>query len=455
MAEKQGFDLAEVLGDMSNLDTQQGPLAFAYDDIHNIHPDPYNAKVYTLSDLGGLMDAILLEGGLQQPLYVVRDGKGWKVKSGHRRHAALMALVEGSDKYPPHPELRLVPLVYRPESDTEDLARVTSGDMDDDKAKQLTQLMGELRVLIGNMGNRKQSDAELSAAAQELESHYAALAELGVSFPGRLRDRVAAACQVSASKLARLKVIRDKLAPENYRKLWEQGEIKEQAAYAIARMEPIMQETIAKYKPRSVPTGEICERILKYGMQEYLGRSTTCPDGSPCTNGEQRLAHDVRLTCTWDMCHDKGKCCLSCYQRDRCKFACQAAKDKVAGEKAQREEDRKKASTREERNKKARKNKLLAFAERLGKFVKTRKEFENLRKGVSKRAAYQTSALPSRYLVSAMFDADVDAPPGEYYIYPGAEELRAICQITGASADYLLGLTDEPMRGTGEKGAKK
>ena len=63
-----------------------------------------------------------------------------------------------------------------------------------------------------------------------------------MEFPGRMRDHVAAACNVSTGKLARLKVIRDGLA-DCFRESYESGRLVESVAYELARM-PVTAQTI-------------------------------------------------------------------------------------------------------------------------------------------------------------------------------------------------------------------
>ena len=66
----------------------------------------------------------------------------------------------------------------------------------------------ELRLILANSSTRVLSPAEVSKQAQRVETLLYQLKEQGYAFPGRMRDQVAAACKVSAPKLARLKVIR-------------------------------------------------------------------------------------------------------------------------------------------------------------------------------------------------------------------------------------------------------
>lgn len=447
MAEKKkGFDLAATLGSapgVSKSDTQQGPLAFAYADIDSIHPDPYNAKVYELSDLGGLMDAILLEGGLQQPIYVVPDGDNWTVKSGHRRHAALTALVKGTDKQPPHPELRSVPIVYRPNSDAEDLARITDGDLDDDKAKELTRLMGELRVLIGNMGNRKQTPAELSAAAKELEDHYVALAGMGVRFPGRLRDRVAEACDVSASKLARLKVIRDKLTPAKFVQAWEAGELKEDPAYVLAQMPIMLQEAIAKYRGK-LPSGEQLRRIQREGMEHYLCPSTTCKSGEGCTNGENFLRHDLSTSYIWDA--GKCGCCVKCDEVASCKYVCPEGKRVAEKKKAKEAKEKEIADKKAEAAQNARLDFVGEIAKRVLAACEGKTEvFEAVKNKLEQQGMFCEWNL--RSAVKSVAKGEALSDRGGYMGYRLflPNWLAAFCRQVGTSADYILGLADDPM----------
>ena len=83
---------------------------------------------------------------------------------------------------------------------------------------------------------RRMSSADISKQAERVEALLYQLKEEGVEFPGRMRDHVAEACKVSKSKLSRLKVIREKLAPDIYAGYYERGKLPEDTAYTLAKL---------------------------------------------------------------------------------------------------------------------------------------------------------------------------------------------------------------------------
>ena len=177
MAETKSFNLAEILKDVPKLDTAgDGQKRIEYIDIAFLEDDPKN--FYTLSDLDSLVENIELVG-LQQPLLVRPDPDAtgyFIIVSGHRRRAAIRKLVDEGRE-----ELRTIPCI------------VESG--------QESAAMQELRLIFANSSSRKLTDAEIADQADRVTALLYQLKEEGVEFPGRMRDHVAEACQVSKSKL--------------------------------------------------------------------------------------------------------------------------------------------------------------------------------------------------------------------------------------------------------------
>lgn len=173
---------AAAVGDVSKSDT--GREEIEYLDLALLREDPGN--FYSLDHIDELAANIQL-CGLQQPIRVraAEDG-GYTIVSGHRRRAALSILAqEEPDRW------NAVPcIVERDEASPE---------------------LRELRLILANSSTRVLSPAEVAKQAQQVETLLYQLKEQGYTFPGRMRDQVAAACKVSAPKLARLKVIREKM----------------------------------------------------------------------------------------------------------------------------------------------------------------------------------------------------------------------------------------------------
>ena len=173
-------------GNVSKLDTSRE--AIEYIGLDKLVADPGN--FYSLDGLEHLAANIEL-CGLQQPIRVrpTEDGR-YVIVSGHRRWSALKLLrsTEGSGE-----RWASIPCIV--------------------ERDEVSPELRELRLIMGNRDTRKLSPAEVSKQAQRVELLLYQLKEQGYEFPGRMRDQVGAACQVSAPKLARLKVIREHLLP--------------------------------------------------------------------------------------------------------------------------------------------------------------------------------------------------------------------------------------------------
>ena len=166
------FDITSVLKNVPGTGTED---QIEYIDLDLIDPDPEN--FYSLDGLDDLAANIELIG-LQQPLRV-RPGEGSHVivVSGHRRRAACLMLRDGGN---------------------EKFNRVACIREKD----EVSAAMRELRLIYANASTRVMSPAEMSKQAERVETLLYQLKEEGVEFPGRMRDHVAQACQVSKSKLS-------------------------------------------------------------------------------------------------------------------------------------------------------------------------------------------------------------------------------------------------------------
>lgn len=326
MAEKKGFDLAAVLGSVSELDTgDTGRKKLEYIELSRLDPDPRN--FYALDGIGELAANIQLLG-LQQPLTVrlsETDPERFVVVSGHRRRAALLELAkEEPEKW------RLVPCIREAEGSPE---------------------LQELRLIYANLDTRKMSSADLSRQTERVEALLYALKEQGMEFPGRMRDHVAEACKVSRTKLARLKVIREKLIPE-LKKAWEKNELNESVAYALAQQTEDMQRDIVGHIDvplRSLPeyrVDDLAKKIREVNMR-VCRRGTM--KGLPCADREKMLDRICLDRFRWDPapCPNR-KCCADCETLTSCSYACPMLEGLVKKKKAEA-----KAAKQKEKHEKA------------------------------------------------------------------------------------------------------
>ena len=212
------FDLGAALSDvLKNVsDPDRGPEQIVLLPIASINADANN--FYSMDGVEELAANIELIG-LLDPLRVREnpDMPGrYLIVSGHRRRAALWTLYESEPE-----KWGKAPCIVEPAAASPELQ--------------------ELRLIYANADTRRMTGADIDKQAQRIQVLLSTLKEQGVvQFSGRMRDRVAEACKVSATRLANLKVIREKLIPA-LQPLWEEGKLVESCAYRIAQESPEMQ----------------------------------------------------------------------------------------------------------------------------------------------------------------------------------------------------------------------
>ena len=272
--------------------------------------------------------------GLQQPLRVRPDPEGeggYIVVSGHRRLSAIRMVCKLDE-----PERwRTVPCIV--------------------ERGALSPAMRELRLIYANSDTRRMSSADVSAQAERVEKLLYQLQEEGVEFPGRMRDHVAEICQISKSKLARLKVIRKGLSSsEQIAKAWEKGELPEATAYRLAHLPTKLQDEIAyAYTHRKNYYGHglmyLGERAVEQIGENLKDLSELlCEHGGRCADCAEGKREHI-LSVLTDGFHSyvpcSRKCCKDCLDLDSCKQVCprllaaqnQLRADKRARQKAERE----------------------------------------------------------------------------------------------------------------------
>ena len=386
--------------------------------LESILPNPDN--FYQLRNLDALADSIALSG-LQQPLVVTpspdKPGK-FTLISGHRRRAAIEKLVK--DKASPRPDLRTVPCIVQIYS---------------------SPAMAELQLIMANSTTRDLTNAEISRQAARVEILLYQLKEEGQEFPGRMRDQVAKACKVSAPKLARLKVIREKLKATELVYLFEKDEISEQAAYALARLPEELQQRIAKAIGKDGTSGSAAERILaKYNGGCRWEPDLQCPDGTACRRGDAFLRHDVEHP--YDMCGGE-KCCLTCSRAkdsygpcDRmCSKAQTARKEKRDEAKAQADARAREAAKGYQATTQARAQRLLRAIDAAGLPDDSKFDWDSYWE--------RTSVATVRRWAAGEFNEEENRWTHERLDPDRVDHPAALAQLFGCTTDYLLGLSDE------------
>lgn len=411
--------MALNLGEL--LKQQDGPKMGTAERIEYIPLDRLEGderNFYQLSDIDGLAANIELIG-LQQPIRVREAGARFRIVSGHRRHAAIRKLVEDGNK------------------NFERVACIV-------ETVECSEAMQELRLIYANSDTRKMSGPDLAKQAERVEALLYQLKEEGFEFPGRMRDHVAQACQTSKSKLSRLKVIREKLDPV-WTPHYESGEIKENAAYALAQLSGSWQRII--YAEVSKKNNGI--RYFYQGdadrAAEYLKKleELECPYGGHCGNNIGKFQHMMGAAYCYDHC--ENKCCSKCENLGSCKKACHMLKEKIDAIKA----DKKEAKRQEQIAKEAAaapKVELLSelwtrfgeartaagvsvkrFREAVGSYYYGSTDERDFAKHEQGQEVTESSALPYGY----NFD------------YGNCKRLIDAADCLGVSLDYLFGRTEQ------------
>ena len=412
--------LIDLLKGVSNSDTSTPSDTreqIEYIDIERIERDPSNFyKLTGLDELAANIEVV----GLQQPLRVrTADDRPEQVVvvSGHRRLMALSRLIgEGRT------DLRAVPCIRERSAGSAALQ--------------------ELRLIYANRDTRVISSGELARQAERVEMLLYQLKEEGFEFPGKMRGHVAQACKISAPKLARLKVIREKLIPE-YMALFDKDKLPEQTAYALARLPEDFQQRMASALSEP-PNGATAEKVLsKYNEGWRWEPQLTCPDGKVCKRGDAFLRRDCEAP-GWSSFCGGNTCCLECDQAKASYSPCERMCSKA---KALRKEarDKKKEAELERKRKNGRKHQkeTQIFAKRLLKAIapampddietiKWRGYRPAISVGTIKAWANGEFSAPEDWL-----EPELDPQRG------GSIELAEIARRFHCSVDYLMGLTDD------------
>lgn len=408
------LNIAEVLsaqlGRVSGSDT--GRERIEYLDIDLLEADPENFyQLSRVEELAGNISVV----GLQQPIRVrPAEGGRYMIVSGHRRRAALQLLVEGGEE-----KFRQVPcIVEHPEA---------------------SAAMQKLRLIYANADTRTMTSAELSQQVKEVEDLLYQLKAEGVEFKGKMRDHVAEICNVKATKLANLKVIREKLI-DGYRVLYADGNVSETAALTLARMPVEFQERVLKACREKV-TAVYAERVaakVSSGAYDY-NSCMTCPDGSACTHGAAFIRHDMN-TYESEQCGGKT-CCLECYQSRRdyspCGNMCSKAKD----------------ARRERAAEEAAKNERAAKAQQTRRVKANAVVAQRILRAADAAGLDEKAKLPKRYSYETVSVAELrrlaqgEPPSKSYYsdddLTPGSSsDLVKLAKQLHCSTDYILGVTE-------------
>lgn len=423
-----GFDLASVLKNVPESGTNDGRERIEYIGLDKLRDDPNN--FYSLDGIEELAENIEF-AGLQQPVRVRRDAEHigeYIIVSGHRRTAAMRKIVEDGNK-----AFETVPCIVEADGGSEALR--------------------ELRLIYANSDTRRMSSADISKQAERVEALLYQLKEEGVEFPGRMRDHVAEACKVSKSKLSRLKVIRDKLAPDIYAGYYEKGLIKEDPAYELARLPVDVQHSIVDRATRAD------RRNIKYlgadkvkdqgkDIARFSKMACRCEQGGTCVNVPNLM--DKLYSNGWrGYTHCGSGCCYDCNELATCSKCCSRMAEVKAQKKAEKKEAKAaEAAVQAERDRPA-VDALRLMWNRMGEACK--------RAGVDYNEVCDKAGiycpLPPQSATPLLdgggkLTADTRLPFGYIVDRNTIAHLVKLADLLGCSLDYLFG-RDVPESGTG------
>lgn len=364
---------------------------------------------YDTSKVDDLIDSILMQG-LLDPLTVrpSGDGEGYIIISGHRRHRALMTILDDHLSEDTKP-FETTPCFVREPGD---------------------ELMEELMLIQANSATRVLTSAETSKQVDRVRDLLYGLKSQGYEFPGRMRDYVASACNISASKIARLDTIKTKLIPE-IKQYYDDGRMHESVAYEIAKCSADDQRLIAKVKGHGKTglcsmRGYEVEFILD-GRDHIEGRKCKYACGVACNN----MVKSLQKNASSFMRGCDHTCCMECYDIATCDKYCKVAKDRHLQLREDKAEAEQRANDEVAKRRGERESKCRIYWGRLthalAEYGEQEAVAEALHTTVAGLASGSTYYAPYRSVAVESLDA-----------------LVAVADILGVSTDYLLGRTDDP-----------
>lgn len=417
------FDLAEMLKNVSDSDT--GRKQITYLPLASLDADTGN--FYGLRDVEQLADNIATVG-LQQPILVRRNPDNpdrYRVVSGHRRRAALEVLAKEIPE-----RWAEIPCIV--------------------EADAASPALQQLRLIYANANTRVMTSAEIGEQAAQVEKLLYQLQEEGYEFPGRMRDHVAQAVNVSRTKLARLKVIREGLGP-HWADLYKENRIKENTAYELARLRPAEQDVIWKGLRPEERLGLYSETVTTYAERFDLINEFICQKngGSPCTNQENMRKKSVAAG-RWGSATCRG-CCDKCYDLVRCKFACPKLSPKIARMKKKERDAEAVAQEKKENAEKPKIDQIKAIWARLREALdRSGIDFDELCGVTGVDATYLRNNANAQDMLegNAKKITTLSRLPYSWNSYlSDFQGIIAAADALGCSVDYLLLRTDQPTPG--------
>lgn len=393
----KNFDISKFAATIKPVSDSDTMREISIDDIRdnprNFYPTPDPQALRALADS-------IRANGLLEPPTVVPAGDGtYRLISGHSRLAAIKALRETET---PDQWATVLCRVLPPMSEGQEQAAVIEANR-----------------------QRVKSNALLADEAEKLTAAYIKRREAGEELPGRIRDHVAEALQVKATKIANLSAIKKGLKVPGIVRKWEAGDIPEAAALEIARMDieeqyRLLDWTIegeSHYSIRDVKMFHTIWTMFPHNCPESSG---LCPNAGPMYDRFY----------TYGALNNCAGCCRWCNKRDTCKTVCKYCKPET-----QPEPEPEKPPLNP-----AVKDPRLDYKVMVPTFCQRVRALREQTGMSRKDFAQSIDEFPGTY--SACENASMC----------GSEKIAKLALCFGVSTDYLYGLTDDPTP-SAQKGA--
>ncbi len=266
------------------------------------------------------------------------------------------------------------------------------------------------------------------------------LKESGVEIPSRMLDVVAEAMQISATRLARLDVIRKNLCAEAM-SMFIKNTINESVAYELAQAPDETQEKMlsSSKEPGKMTAWQIKDRI---GWLDKISK-IKCKNGAECINRERMFTEKCKDSnrCSYLECVQNGKCFKDCLKLYTSSSACNLMADRIKKHKAKEKKQRTNEKSEAENKK------LNQITENNKQWL--RLGYARQRAGVSYEEISsalkdaQCYSFPSKSAVEKFESCECD---DSYYAsllnHLTGFQFAVLAKLYGRSADYLLGLTE-------------
>lgn len=402
------FDIskfAESLGTVSESDTGLQMISIAL-------LDPNKRNFYPpVSEFGALVESIQANG-LIEPLTVVPGDSGrYRLISGHNRLRALRQLYETDGE-----KWEQVPCFVLP---------------------AMTDAQECCAVIEGNR-QRVKGGALLAEEARKLTEAYVARKEAGESFNGRIRDRVAEALQVSATKIATVQAIENNLKVPGFLEQWRKGEASESVLYEVSKLPKEAQLHL---------WDEQCDGLLltvdyvKKFSTAWIFCPHTCPHtGAFCENAVNMVRgnyHNGEFHC--------GGCCERCNRKDVCVTRCKHIPEPECVTKFREEQAAKRAAEAAERQEKARRYNE-AGRDAWARLTKAAEDREKPLPHVLRTLGWEGTASDCDEMRQRAFGEIIgEGNSTVLFVHPfedlAVDDMVAVADLLGVSVDWILGRT--------------